>query len=611
MSFVALLLAAAAGSVDVAGRIGFPPNASAPSVELTLRAPQRDDVVVTCPVAADTTFRCRVPAGVFDVRLSMAGFVPVYRWAMELKAPAAEIGTIAAQRSSSVAGWVVDARHRRPVDGATIALLEPGDEAVVRQTTKGNARGFFQFAGVEPGTYGIRATAKGFSPAHALNVVVRESEETLVRDVALSGLGRLTVNITPPMRSQSEEWHVALMRGAPMTPYTRVAGRAFADAAGTAEFANLESGAYFVRVFDVSGTTYAQETQQIDGDTPPLNIRLPLVPIRGRVKSGTTGLKAAVEFQSFKKPTVRLHSNENGDFEGLLPDEGHWNVSVVLPSRQDLNLRKGVDVKRRDAEEFARVDVELPAGRLEGRVIDEDGHGVSTGIRLTRDGRGFPDSAALSDADGHFRFVALETGSVTLDAGDGELLSGPVPASISEETEPVTVTVHKSRKLKAWITTPAGYPVIGASVRYWPEGNALGGQKMTNPSGTFELAVAATARFVDFFVAGAGVPVMLRRVAITESNEPIHLVTAAVPGRLLVPIRETAPPYPLVSHDGVTTTLDGILWPGHVLGVRPQGETPDGFLFDVDPGRYSVCLRNNCKIVDVAPSAQMKADPYQ
>src|ERR1043165_3540622 len=611
MSFVALLLAAAAGSVDLVGQIRFPAHASVPSMALTLRAPQREDVVVTCPVAPDASFRCSVPAGVFDVRVSMPGFVPVYRWAMEFKGPATEMETIAAQRSSSIAGWVVDVRHQRPIGEATIELLEPGESATVRQTTKSNARGFFQFASVEPGTYGIRATSQGFSPAHTPNVVVREREETLVRDVALSGLGRLTVNITPPMRSPKEEWHVALMRQAPMTPYSRTAGRAFADAAGVAEFANLESGAYFVRVFDVAGTTYAQDTQQIDGDAPSLNIRLPFVPIVGWVKSGTTGLKAAVEFQYFKRPAVRFQSDENGRFEGLLPEAGHWNVSVVLPSRQDLNIHNGVDVKRRDTEEYARVDIELPAGRLEGRTVDESGHGVSTGIRLTRDGRGFPVSATLSDADGHFTFIGLETGSVTLDAGDGELLSGPVPASISEEAQPLTVTLRKSRKLKGWITTPAGYPVIGAAVRYWPEGNALSGQKMSNPSGSFEIPVAATARFVDFFVAGAGIPVMRRRVATPESDEPLNLVTAAVPGRLLVPIRDSAPPYPAISHDGVTTTLDGILWPGHVLGMRPQGETPEGFLFDVDPGRYSVCLKNRCKSVDVAPSAQMKADLYQ
>jgi hypothetical protein len=611
MSFVALLLAAAAGSVDVVGRIRFPAHASAPSVALTLRAPQHDDVVVTCPVAADASFRCSVPAGVFDVRVSIAGFVPVYRWGTEFKAPATELETIAPQRSSSVAGFVVDARHRRPIGEAELELLEPGDAASVRQTTKSNARGFFQFAGVEPGTYGIRVAAKGFSPKHALGVVVREREETLVNDLSLPELARLRVNITPPTRSPTEQWHVTLSRQVPMTPYSRAAGKAFADEAGAAEFAGLESGAYLVRVYDTTGTTYAQETQQIDGDPPPLNIRLSLVPIRGRVKAGTTGLKARMEFQSVDKPVVRFQSDENGEFEGLLPQAGRWYVSVVLPSRQDLNLRQAVDVKRRDTEEYARVDVELPAGRVEGRVVDESGNGVSTGVRLTREGRGFPESAMLSDAEGRFAFIGLQSGNGTLNAGDGELLSGPVPVSVSEEPSSVTITLRKSRKLNGWITTPAGYPVIGAAVRYWPEGDGMGGQKTTNPSGTFDLTVAATSRWIDFFVAGAGIPVMLRRVAIPESNEPIHLVTAPIAGRLLVPIRKTAPPFPVISHDGVKTTLDGILWPGHILGMRPQGETSEGFVFDVDPGRYSVCLENNCKVVDVAPSAQMKADPYQ
>jgi hypothetical protein len=61
----------------------------------------------------------------------------------------------------------------------------------------------------------------------------------------------------------------------------------------------------------------------------------------------------------------------------------------------------------------------------------------------------------------------------------------------------------------------------------------------------------------------------------------------------------------------VRTTLDRILWPGRVAGVPPQGVTPDGFLFDVDPGPYTVCIRNNCKTVDVAPAAQVKVDVYR
>lgn len=610
MGILPLLLAAAAGSVGVSGQLRLPgPVPDAPLV-LTLRAPDRarEDVVVRCPIAADGSFRCSAPAGLFDVRAAIAGFQPVYRWNVEFKEPQTKLGDLAARRGASIVGWVVDSRHHRPLADASVELLERGEPPAVRQTTKSNGRGFFQFAGVDPGSYALRATVKGASPAHAADVVVREREETAVKELAVSPLSRLSVNIAPPVRSPQQEWKIEAARQVPMTRYSRTVARTFGGPMGTAEFTGLESGLYHVIVRDASGTVFASETLSIDDDPPPLFIRIAAVPIRGRLASGTTGLKAHIDFNNVRGSSLRLESDDNGDFEGLLPAEGRWLVGVVLPSRQDLNLRP-IEVKRRDGEEYARIDLSLPAGRLEGRVVDERGDGVGTSVRLTR-GR-MPASAMLSDAGGHFTFIGLEPSDAVVDAGDGDVASGPIPVSISDAGPPLTITVRKTRTLQGWITTPAGYPVAGAAVQYWGEGDVWGGQAVSNPSGAFDLKIAGTPRYVDVFVAGGGIPVMLRRVAVPRADERIQLVTAAVPGRLLVPVREGAPPYPTIVHDGVTTTLDRILWPGHVAGVPPQGATPDGFLFDVDPGPYTVCIKSRCKTVDVPPAAQMNVDVYR
>ena len=607
MGLLALLLAVAAGPVDLIGHVR---GASPASLTLTLRAVDRtqEDLTVSCPVAADASFRCSAPAGVYDIRVAIPGFLPVYRWGLQCTQQETTLGDITAQRSSSIAGWVVDARQRRPIAGATVELLERTETPVPRQSTKSNARGFFQFVDVDPGSYGIRVTPKGASPAHVSDVVVREMQETLIKDIAVAPLSRLAVSITPPVRSPEQEWKIELSRNVPMTAYTRVVARAFGGPAGTAQFDDLESGFYHLSVRDSSGTTFANESFQVDVDPPPLVIRISAVPIRGRVKAGGDGVKARVEFSNGKGPALRIDSDDNGDFAGLLPADGQWLVGVVLPSKQDLNLHS-VEVKRRDTDEYARIDLDLPAGRLEGRVVDERGNGVSTAVRLTR-GR-TPESAMLSDGDGHFAFIGLTKSDAIVDAGNGELSSGPVPVSISEEGPPVTITVRKSRKLKGWLTTPAGYPVVGAAVRYWTDGDVWGGRAMSNPSGIFELTLPTTARTVGVFVAGAGIPVVLRRLPVPDDDERIHVVTAPVAGRLLIPVRQSMPPYPVIARDGVTTTLDGILWPGQVAGVPPQGSTPEGFLVDVEPGRYSVCLKNSCKTVDVAPATQMKVDVYE
>jgi hypothetical protein len=127
----------------------------------------------------------------------------------------------------------------------------------------------------------------------------------------------------------------------------------------------------------------------------------------------------------------------------------------------------------------------------------------------------------------------------------------------------------------------------------------------------FDMTIHAGSHYVDFFVAGAGVPVMLKRLPLPEPGERIHLVTTATPGRLLIKLPPHRPPYPWLARDGVKASVDGILWPGHIAGLPPQGLTADGLLFDVDPGQYTVCSKNDCKTVDVAPSAQMKVELQQ
>jgi hypothetical protein len=604
-----VLLFAVTSSVDVTGRLRLPGTFTAESVTMTLRAagPKAERIVATCPVAADGSFRCQTPQGTFDIRIAMPGFVPIYRWAVDLGPPAANLGQIVAQRAASVAGRVILNENHEPVSNATVELLERGDPPVVRQAVKTNVRGFFQFTGVDPGTYGIRAKSKGVSPAHVSNVVVRETAETLLeKPIALTPLAKLEVSISPAMRAPKKLWRVDLQRSIPMTSYSRLVEQKIADTAGNVDFEALESGSYSITVRDGAGTVFARKALEIDGSPPPLFIQIAAVPIRGRLKSGTADLAAQIEFSNSQGESLTIRTNDKGDFEGLLPGEGKWHVDVTLPSRQELTLRPS-EIRRRDGEEFARVDLNLPSGRIEGRVVDERGKGVKTGVRLTRDR--VPEAATLSDEEGQFMLVGLGSGSVVLDAGNQEMQSGAIPLDISDDTPPITVTLHKSRKLKAWITTPAGYPVAGATIRYWDE--IEGGETMSNLSGMFELTLPSRGRAIDLLIVASGVPVKLMRLALPPSNERIHITTAAVPGRLLIRLPRRTPPWPTLSHDGVTASLMAIIKPTTFGGARPPGLTPEGLLVDVDPGDYTVCLKAHCSTVRVPPGAQIAVDASQ
>jgi hypothetical protein len=606
MHLIALLLAVA-GTVDTSGRIRVPTGAASESVTLTLRAASAsaDDIAITCPVAPNGSFHCATPEGRFDVRIAMPGFMPVYRWDVEIKPPANNLGQIVAQRGSSVAGWIVRSGSRDPIADATVELLDPGDPPAVRQNTRTTARGFFQFLQVDPGKYGIRAKAKGTSLAYLPNVVVRESAETLLeKPITLSPPAKLAVSITPHMKAPKKPWHIDLARRIPLTAYSRMVSQTTADAAGNADFTELQAGSYIVTVHDAAGTVFAKESIDIDDKPPPLFIHIAAVPIRGRISTGTTGIKAGIEFSTTFGQSLTVRSNEGGDFAGLLPGEGTWRVEVTLPSRQELTFRP-VDVRRRDTEEFARVDLELPPGHIEGRVVDEKGDGVKTGVRLTR--KGVDETGTLSDDDGRFSLVGLEPGEVALDAGSTEMDSGTVPVTLSDDTPPITITLHKTRKFKGWITTPSGYPVAAATIWFWWEGQ-LRGQTMSNLSGLFEFSFPPSATSIDLLIVAPDVPVKMIRLPAPASDEKIHFTTSATPGRLIIRLPPNTPPLPTVSSGGVTASLVFIIKPSTIGGVRPPGFTREGMMIDVDPGQYTVCMKDHCSTVDVAPGAQVRVD---
>lgn len=605
MPLLALLLAVA-GTVDTSGRMRVPAGAASESVTLTLRAASgnADDIAITCPVAQNGSFHCTTPEGRFDVRITMPGFMPIYRWDVEIKPPAINLGQIVPQRGSSVAGWIVLSGNRDPIAGATVELLDPGDPPAVRQTTQTNARGFFQFLQLDPGKYGIRAKAKGTSTVYLSNVVVRESAETLLdKPITLSPPAKLAVNVTPHMKAPKKPWHIDLARRIPLTTYSKMVSQTTADAAGNADFDGLQAGSYIVTVRDAVGAVFAKQTIDIDDQPPPLFIHIAAIPIRGRLSAGTTGIKASIDFSTTRGESLTVQSDERGDFAGLLPVEGNWRVEVTLPSRQELN--RVVDVRRRDTEEFARVDLDLPPGHIEGRVVDENGDGVKTGVRLTRNR--VDETGTLSDDDGHFSLVGLETGQVVLDAGSTEMDSGAVPVTLSDDTPPITITLHKTRKLKGWITTPSGYPVAGATIWFWWEAG-LRGQTMSSPSGLFEFSYSRTATSIDLLIVAPDVPVKMLRLAPPSSDEKIHFTTSATPGRLIIRLPPNTPPLPTVSSGGVTASLMLIIKPSTIGGVRPPGFTREGMMVDVDPGQYTVCMKEHCSTVDVAPGAQIMVD---
>lgn len=100
--------------------------------------------------------------------------------------------------------------------------------------------------------------------------------------------------------------------------------------------------------------------------------------------------------------------------------------------------------------------------RLEGQVVDEDGHGVG-GAEVWLGS--VPPRSAKSEEDGTFAFDKLVGREYALTATAGERIGGPVQYKLTESSDPVLIRLGQAAKVIVTVIDDAGKPIEGADVR--------------------------------------------------------------------------------------------------------------------------------------------------
>jgi protocatechuate 3,4-dioxygenase beta subunit len=122
------------------------------------------------------------------------------------------------------------------------------------------------------------------------------------------------------------------------------------------------------------------------------------------------------------------------------------------------------------------VDPEGPL-RLEGQVVDEDGHGVG-GAEVWLGS--VPPRKATSEDDGTFAFDKLVGREYALSATAGDRVGGPVDYKLTESSDPVVIRLVASAQLRVTVITEDGKPIGGAVVHLAGMGERTA---TTNPEG--------------------------------------------------------------------------------------------------------------------------------
>ena len=565
-----------------------------------------------CPVEKEGSWRCELPAALLDLVARVEGFVPIYRWDVQVVArKARDLGTTRLEPGSSVAGWTVT-EDGKPLPSGVKARLVPraacdADARLVagfRQTAdteKLGEDGFFQFRGVAPGSYLVLVDAPGYATATLGPLEVSGAQETLLhRPAVLRSPVDLVLEVDPPRDFQEHPWRLSAFRASEESQaFDR---RALFDGGvprdGRLVLHGQAPGLYSVTLQDAEGNVFWRDTGwHVDtAEDAVRRIEIPWISVRGDVTLGDEPLPAKLWFGGrMESRRIAIDSDEEGHYEGILPEEGDWWVQV---ESKEEKVKSGLWVKvSADDKGVATADLSLPDTEVSGVVVGPDNRPASHASLSIDDSQGGSLTSSAGD-DGRFRIRGLPPGEIQIVASGGaapQASSALVGATLEDGrvTGPIVLRLVEARSIEGRVLA-GGAPVAGAAIEAMPEGGGIGDTAGTDVTGRFSLDLRADARFVDLEVAPPRGGLTAARVDVS-SRAPVVIDTGTDPGtvRLLLPEKRSKGAHPvlLLFQDEIPVSVQTLFGWLRSNGM-PQGleDAQQLMLPRMAPGAYRVCF---------------------
>lgn len=556
---------------------------SAPS-KVLLRVSGEDlpDAEVQCRQTEGQRWTCRVPAGRVDLRLQAGDFVPHYFWGVAPTAAAPEsLGKLRLRRGASIIGRIVAAErdlrdlrvHLVPKAGRTSDSAEREPLIIAP-----NHRGTFQFVGVSIGAYDVVVTRKDEPVTGRVSISATEPREYAIEPAfEMAAQVSFDILVSPPVAPSGKQWQIRLDRTR-AEPHLETVAKGQSDASGVWTVDAVPEGRYLVSVDDPTSGIRQRKDLELTARTSVVHVPVDLISVRGEVVAGDHGVRGTLKLSYSDGSSLKFTTDDDGRFEGHATREGTWRVEV-MPDREVIQLlrtRKSVEIKRRDDGAPVAIRIELPEGRLHGKVADEQGRPVTAFVYVNRAGRGL--ASAKTAPDGTFEIIGLEPGPVSVEANTRTEESGAIEWEVEKEGRELRLTVASNRKVRGSVRSPEGAPIAGALIRYF--GGAIGDLRETssNPQGGFSLTVPKSAGYVSAVVLVPGFPVRITRLDV-RSSAAIDIILGRAIGKLLLTQRRV-PPWPAIRPAG------GELVP---LRLLMDPSSFKALQFDLEPGVYTIC----------------------
>lgn len=549
---------------------------------------------------------CVGPAGLFDVRLSAAGYAPRYAWEVNLEAAAStDLGRTVLRRAASVFGRAT-LRNGSDPEGPCRATLradltrrgpmEPERGGASEDETSPavalSRHGYFHLVDVPPGGHLLAVECPAASAVRELRVP--EDGEVRIDPLLLEEL-TLDIVLTPGVDPEGRPWRLTVDATAPR--WRRIAHRATASTQGRWTQRGLTAGSYRVAVESEAGMPWLQRVFELDESTGSLALRVGLVAVAGQVLLSAQPLSASlVFFNEAGGEPVRLTSDDRGRFEGLLPVapdvlETRWTVEVHA-AQPPINRRlESVSVPSPAGEASTWLELALPMVAVRGTVVSEGG-APQSGAQVTFEdtGSGARTIVATDDA-GSYEVLELPAGSYTALAESAEGASERTVVEVEEGVEgELHLVLDRSERVVFYVVGSEG-PVADASVQVWIPPGVPRGFLRTDPDGRFEADLPPGTTEVGLTVGAPGHALKLTRLPVSTEQT---ITLGASGGTLVLDLERLgsaadASATPYLIHDGAIEAAAALAAWGAAAAVGTSGGGP-AVVEAVEPGSYALCL---------------------